>query len=154
MKRRHEGTEARRHGVGRGSRGFTLIEVIVIIVILGVLATVIAPRILSRIGQSKQSVAASNASTLVSQVRILMADAGGSIPEGETIDILWERPSFADEGMWHGPYVDTQNQLVDPWGNRYVLEAPGRNGAEVSVVSLGADGRPGGEGENADVVKP
>ncbi len=152
MRRSDEATRRRGDGVGR--RGFTLIEVIVIIVILGVLATVIAPRILSRIGQSKQSVAASNAATLVSQVRILMADAGGSIPEGETIDILWERPSFAQEGMWHGPYVDTQDQLVDPWGNRYVLEIPGREGAEVSVVSLGADGRPGGEGENADIVKP
>lgn len=134
-------------------RGFTLIEAIVIIVIIGVLATLIAPRILSRIGQSKQSVAKSNASTLANQVQMFIADHG--MPrEGSTIDILWERPSDVDPGDWQ-PYVSGADKLLDPWGNKFMLLIPGRkNTYDFDVVSYGADGTSGGEGEDKDIVVP
>jgi len=78
----------------RVRRGFTLIEAIVIIVILGVIAAVIAPRLINRIGQSRTAVAESNAQSLATAMKLFGSDCG--LPrEGDTIDILWEKPSWA-----------------------------------------------------------
>ncbi len=137
----------------RERRGFTLIEVIVIVVILGVLAAVIAPRFLSRIGQSKVSVTEANASSLATAVKLFIADHG-TPEQGATIDILWERPGNVEEAKWQ-PYVENPEKLLDAWGNKFVLRIPGeKNAFDFDVVSYGADGKPGGEGENADIVKP
>ncbi len=138
----------------RRRRAFTIVEVIVIIVIIGVIAAVIAPRLLGRIGQSKQAVAASNATTLANNVKLFMVD-NGNPGSGASIDILWTRPSDVEEAAWRGPYVDNVDALIDPWGNKFVLIIPSQNGnADFDVVSYGADGQPGGEGENADIIKP
>ena len=132
--------------------GFTLVEAIVIIIILGIIAAVIAPRFLGRIGQARTSVAESNASVLVSAMNAFMLDH--RTPEsGETIDILWERPSDIEEADWE-PYVRSADDLLDPWGRKFVLVVPGDKNFDFDVVSYGADGQPGGEDENADVVKP
>lgn len=136
----------------RGVRaGFTIIEVIVIVVILGILAAVIAPRLLQRIGQSKQSVAQSGAATLASSVQQYMIDCGK--PEsGATLDILIERPSGVGESSWKGPYLNNRDDLVDPWGHKYVLVIPGVHNVDFDVVSYGEDGQPGGEGDAADIT--
>lgn len=141
------------HDRRRGRRrGFTIIEVIVMVVILGVLAAVIAPRLLSRVGQSKQAVAASNAASLANAVRLFFADHGK--PEaGATITILWERPATVAEAAWD-PYVESAGALIDPWGKPFILRVPGEKNVDFDVVSYGADGQPGGTGEDADVVKP
>ena len=136
----------------RGSRGFTLIEAIVVVLILGVLAAVIAPRLISRVGQSKQSVAATNAATLASSVNQFLLDHGNP-GSGAGIDMLWDRPGDVAEENWE-PYVQSAEALLDPWGNPFVLRIPGEKNVDFDVVSYGADGRPGGEGENADIVKP
>src|SRR5690349_2459050 len=107
----------------RARRAFTIIEVIVIVVILGVIAAVIAPRLLHRIGQSKQSVAKSNAASLANAVRLFFTDHGRPEP-GATIRILWERPSSVAENDWQ-PYVESAKALVDPWGRDFVLKVPG-----------------------------
>ena len=148
---RHRGGPSQR--LKSRARGFTLIEVIVIVVILGVLAAVIAPRFLSRIGQSKRSVAESNAASLAQAVRLFIADHGN--PEsGAGIEILWEKPANVEDAKWQ-PYVENADKLLDPWGNRFVLRLPGeKNTFDFDVVSYGADGKPGGEGENEDVIKP
>lgn len=132
--------------------GFTIIEVIVIVVILGVIAAVIAPRLIGRIGQSKQAVAKANAGTIANNVRMFMADHGQP-EQGAAITILWERPAKVAEADWN-PYVESQDELLDPWGRQYVLVIPGTKNVSFDVVSYGADGQPGGEGEDADVVKP
>jgi len=138
----------------RARRGFTIIEVIVIVVILGVLAAVIVPRLLGRIGESKQAVARSNAASLVSNLKMFEIDCGALRP-GTTIDVLWSRPADADEGKWKGPYIDNADALNDPWGNKYILLIPSQNGnADWDIVSYGADGQHGGEDEDADIVKP
>lgn len=138
--------------VGARARGFTLIEAIVVVVIIGVLAAVIGPRLLSRVGQSKRAVAEANAASLATSMKLFFADHSAP-PDGSTIDILTERPSNVEEANYK-PYVDSAAQLKDPWGNKFVLVIPGQKNFDFDIVSYGADGKPGGEGDNADVVKP
>jgi general secretion pathway protein G len=136
----------------RRRRAFTIIEVIVMVVILGVLAAIIAPRLLNRVGQSKQAVAKSNAASLANAVRLFFTDHGK--PEsGATISILWERPPTVAQEKWQ-PYVESADALLDPWGHPYILRVPGEKNFDFDVVSYGADGQPGGTDENADIVAP
>ncbi len=139
----------------RHRRGFTLIEAIVVIVILGVLATMIAPRLISRIGDSRHAVAKSKAAALVTQVELFLADHGAKmLGESISIDVLYERPSYVSSGEYE-PYVRNEGDLLDPWGNKFGLIYPGnKNKHDFDIVSYGADGKPGGEGENEDVIKP
>lgn len=134
-------------------RAFTLVELIVVIVILAVVATLVAPRLLGRIGQSKQSVAISNAASLATGFRSMMADVGWSrVPDGVSIDALWEAPSEATG--WKGPYIENADALKDPWGAKFILVVPGSKNVDFDIVSYGADGKPGGSDEDADVIKP
>lgn len=132
---------------------FTLVEVIVVIVIIAVLAGLVVPRLVGRIGDSKQGAAKSSAATLANQVRVLMVDAGG-LPPDVSIRALFEKPGDLDASKWKGPYVDSIDKLNDPWSRPYVLVVPGQKNVDFDVVSYGADGKPGGEGENADVTMP
>ncbi len=135
----------------RGAReGFTIIEVIVIVVILGVLAAVIAPRILQRVGQSKQSVAAAGVASLATSMTNYILDCGN--PEsGASLTILIEKPPNAT--AWKGPYINNADDLKDPWGHEYVLIIPSQHGnADFDVVCYGKDGQPGGEDEDTDII--
>jgi general secretion pathway protein G len=141
------------HADRRRRRAFTLIEAIVVILILAVLATVIAPRLIGRVGQAKTSTAQSKAASLATAMKLFMTDAGLP-PPGSTIMVLWEKPSEVDASAWKGPYVDNRDALNDPWGKPFVLRIPGTKNVDFDVVSFGLDGQPGGEGENEDVVAP
>lgn len=137
----------------RRRRAFTLVEIIVVIVIIAVLATIIAPRIFSRVGQSKQAVGQANAASLATAFKTMMADCGWSrVPESVTIDALWEKPS--DATGWKGPYVENREALLDPWGKPYVLAVPPKKNVDFDIVSYGADGTEGGADENEDIRKP
>lgn len=131
---------------------FTLIEVIVVVIIIGVLAAAIAPRLIGRIGQAKAAVAKHDATELANQLRLFMADTGASINTIPDLSVLWQRPPNIAEDAWHGPYINSENDLLDPWGNPYMLIVPGQVHFDFDVVSYGADGQPGGTGENADIV--
>ncbi len=139
----------RRESFVHASRAFTIIEVIVIILILGVLAAVIAPRLLSRVSQSKQAVAASNAASLATAMKLYIAD-NGEPESGATIDVLWTKP--ASSNAWKGPYVDNEASLHDPWGNLFVLRIPGEVNKDFDIMSYGKDGAPGGTDENEDII--
>ena len=147
----HSNTHRRR---SHNHRGFTLIEAIVIIVILGVLASVIGLRLIGRIGDSKQSVAQTNASSLASAMRLFLADHSSVVDlEGQSIDVLFERPDGVNEADYE-PYVNNADALLDPWGNEFILVVPGERNLDFDIVSYGRDGEPGGEGEDADIVAP
>lgn len=134
-------------------RAFTIVEIIVVIVIIGILATLIAPRLLSRVGQARTTAAQSKAQTLATAVQSYILDCG-SLPSGATLDILMNRPGDVDASAWKGPYLQNTDQLLDPWGKPFVLIVPGKKNVDFDIVSYGADGQPGGEGDNADVTAP
>jgi general secretion pathway protein G len=135
-------------------RAFTIVEIIVVVVIIGVLATLIAPRLIGKIGQTKTNVAKGNASTLANAFSAMSLDVGG-VHSGWTIRAVWEKPSDIEGDAWKGgPYIQNEDQLKDPWGNEFVLVVPGRKNVDFDIVSYGADGKEGGEGENADVIAP
>jgi general secretion pathway protein G len=135
---------------GRG-RAFTIVEVIVIVVILGIIAAVVAPRLLNKVGDSKRSVAKSNAAAISMAMQNYALDCGMPEP-GSPITILMERPSNVEEGVWKGPYMNNEDELRDPWGNYFILVVPGNFNVDYDIVSYGKNGQPGGEGEDEDII--
>jgi general secretion pathway protein G len=134
-----------------GRRAFTIIEVIVIVVILGVIAAFVAPRLIGRVSDSKKAMAKNNAASLFTTMQLYAQDCGMPEP-GAPITVLTERPSNVDESAWKGPYLQNENDLKDPWGNFFVLVVPGNVNVDFDIVSYGKDGQQGGEGENEDIV--
>lgn len=127
----------------RHRRGFTLLEVIVVVTIIALLATLVAPKLLGNIGRSKQKVATAEVASIAQQVQLWMADNGMSrLPDDFELAMLSEGDA---------PYIVAKD-LNDPWGNPYVLVNPGDANPDFDVVSYGADSAPGGDGEDADVV--
>jgi general secretion pathway protein G len=133
-------------------RAFTLIEVIVVVIIIGVLAAAIAPRLFQRVGQSKQAVARNGAASLATSMSMFLVDTGKSIDSVQDLTVLIERPDDVEEDMWQGPYLNSADDLLDPWGNEYVLVVPGEVNFDFDIVSYGSDGQPGGEGEAGDII--
>ncbi len=124
--------------------GFTLLEVIVVVTIIALLAAIVAPKLLSNIGRSKQKVATAEVKSLAQQVQLWMADNGASrLPDDFELDLLLS----GDD-----PYLAKQDDLLDPWDNPYILIVPGEENPDFDIKSYGADGQPDGTGEDADVV--
>lgn len=128
-------------------RGFTLIEIIVVVVVIGVLATLIIPNLLSRVGSAKQSVAKQKLASIEQAIQIFNYDYG-RLPQ--TLDELVTRPGDIDADAWTEPTIKAKD-LEDPWGNPWIYRYPGQHGV-FDLLSHGADGQPGGTGEDADVV--
>lgn len=129
------------------SAGFTLIEVMVVVVIIGVLATLVLPRVLNRTDDAYQAAVKSDIQALTSAFKLYKLDNFNYPTTDQGIESLVNQPGGA-KNWKQGGYVD---QLpTDPWGNPYQYLSPGRNG-EFDVWSYGADGQPGGEGANADI---
>ena len=131
-------------------RGFTLIEIMVVVVILGILAAMVAPKILSRPDQAKVTVARSDIETISQALELYRLDNGIYPSLDQGLGALVERPTIAPEPRNWNPDGYLKKTPVDPWGNDYVYLQPGTHG-RFDLYSLGADGREGGEGLNADI---
>jgi len=128
--------------------GFTLLELLVVIVIMGLLASVVAPQVMNMFSGAKSDTAALQVETLLTALNYYKIDVGTYPTMEQGLDALWKAPSGARN--WRGPYVRKPQHLIDPWGNPYRYRVPGRE-TPVEVYSLGADNREGGDGESADV---
>ncbi|WP_269531329.1 type II secretion system major pseudopilin GspG [Chitinimonas sp. BJYL2] len=133
-------------------RGFTLLEMLVVLVIIGMLVGLVGPQLYSNVDRSKVQTAVTQAKLLKGAIETMRLDINTypSVAQGG-LRLLVERPS--DEKLarkWRGPYLEDALP-DDPWGNPYVYLIPGKNGKPFSILSYGADGKEGGEGYDADV---
>ncbi len=128
-------------------RGFTLIELLIVIVILGLLATLVAPKLFTKVGTSKQKIAKAQIAMLEQALDAFRLDVGRYPTTEEGLQALRKNPGL---DKWEGPYLPKEVPK-DPWGRDYVYKSPGNHG-EYDLYSLGADGQEGGEGENKDIT--
>lgn len=134
-------------------RGFTLLEMLVVMVIIGLLAGLVGPRIFGKVDTSKVQTAQTQIKMIKSSLGIMLLDIGGTPPADQGLRWLVEKPgSEPQQSQWKGPYLDGQLP-ADPWGNPYVLKVPGPGNQPFAVMSYGADGKEGGEGLAADIVQ-
>jgi general secretion pathway protein G len=136
----------------RRRRGFTLGELLVVVLIISMLAAVLAPRMFRGLGQAKADIARAKMTIIEDSLSRFQYDCGRlpSESEGGLEALLVAPPDLADR--WMGPYLK-QSQLLDPWGNMYIYISEGQyNPGSFDLISLGADGQEGGEGDNADIV--
>lgn len=135
----------RRHG------GFTLMELLVVLVIIGLLAGLVGPRLFSRLDASKVQTTDAQVKMLRSAVRTLQLDLGRLPTEQEGLGLLSVPPSNPREAsLWRGPYLEDKLPL-DPWGNRYQYGVPGADNQPFALWSFGSDGKAGGSGDAADI---
>ncbi len=131
----------------RDQHGFTLIELLVVIIVLGLLVGLVGPRLFGRVGQSKVAAAKAQIEFLGAGLDQYRLDIGSYPNTSQGLDALQKNPGVQN---WNGPYLK-KAVPKDPWANPYKYRAPGQHG-EYDLWSEGADGAPGGEGENADIV--
>ena len=132
----------------RRSTGFTLVEIMVVVVILGILAVLIVPRVLGRSDEARQAAAKHDIATIMQSLKLYRLDNGRYPTNDQGLQALVTKPSSAPAPSNWKPYLDKVPK--DPWGNTYQYLSPGVHG-EVDVFSLGADGQPGGTGADLDV---
>ena len=136
----------------RRQNGFTLLEMLVVMVIIGLLAGLVGPRLFGKVDSSKVQTARTQIKMLKSAMGILQLDLG-VLPNGEQ-GLKWLTEAPPNEPLrsqWKGPYIDGKLPL-DPWGNPFVFAVPGPGGQPFAIVSYGADGKEGGEGLAADLA--
>jgi general secretion pathway protein G len=136
----------------KDSRGFTLIEIMVVIIILGILAVYIGPKIMGRPGQAKQVKAKVDIAALETALKLYKLDNGSYPATEQGLLALVEKPETGNvPRKWREEgYLEKGRVPKDPWGNDFVYLSPGVHG-DFDIISYGADGVPGGEGEDKDV---
>lgn len=142
-------TSSRRPGPRGNQAGFTLLELLVVLVILGLLAGLAAPRVMEQLGGAKSKAAKLQVKNLSTALDMIRLDIGRYPTQQEGLDALVK--PISNLSTWHGPYIDKTASLTDPWGNPYHYRQPGQHGP-YDLYSLGADNAEGGEGENQDAV--
>jgi general secretion pathway protein G len=132
----------------RGEAGFTLVEMLVVITIIGLIMGLVGPRVLSFLGDSKVKAAKLQIESFGSSLDLFYLDAGRYPTASEGLAALAQRPGNA--AIWNGPYLKTGAVPADPWGHPYVYRSPAERGP-YEIVSLGSDGQEGGAGTAADI---
>jgi general secretion pathway protein G len=134
--------------VRRARRGFTLLELLVVLVIVGLLAGFVGPRLFAQVGRSEAKAARAQIAAFEKALDQYRLDTGHYPATEAGLAALTSRP--ADEPRWQGPYL-AKAAPADPWGRPYGYRSPGEQG-EYDLWSLGKDGREGGEGDDADIA--
>lgn len=133
------------------SAGFTLLELLVVLVIIGLLGSLVGPKLFGKADAAKIQTAQTQAKMFKGALETMRLDIGRFPTPAEGLALLNEQPK--DERIaarWKGPYLD-ETLPLDPWGNPYQYGVPGANGQPVAIYSFGADGKRGGEGNDADI---
>ncbi len=140
---------SRQPGLSTGRpRGFTLIELMVVLVIIGVLGALIVPNLIDRADDARVTAAKTDVNNLMQALKLYKLDNQRYPSAEQGLEALAKRPTVGTVPPNWKPYVD--KLPTDPWGRAYLYTNPGVKG-EIDVFSLGADGQPGGEGKNADI---
>jgi general secretion pathway protein G len=137
-----------KEGKPKRERELKIIEIVVVVIIVGLLATLVGPKFFGKVSSSKVNAAKAQIELLGSALDALRLDVGRYPTTEEGLKALREKPSGMD--AWKGPYLP-QEIPADPWGNQYVYKSPGDHG-DYDLISYGLDKAEGGEGENQDVV--
>jgi general secretion pathway protein G len=131
--------------------GFTLLELLVVLAILGLLVAFVAPAALRQLGSAKHKVAEQSIERIAGILDIYRLDIGSYPTTDQGLGALATKPSGVTG--WNGPYVKDANDLNDPWGRPYVYRSPSaRPSHTFDITTLGADGKPGGDGEDEDIT--
>jgi len=135
--------------VRRPVAGFTLLELLVVVLIIGLLAGFVAPRYFGQVGKSEINVAKAQIDALEKALDQYRLDTGHYPSTELGLVALVQRPQ--NEPKWGGPYL-RKDVPLDPWSRPYIYKMPGEKGGDFDLVSYGKDGQPGGTGENADIT--
>jgi general secretion pathway protein G len=132
----------------RREAGFTLLELLVVLAILGLLAAIIGPQVLRFLSGAKTQTARVQIQNIVAALELYKLDVGHYPTQAEGLNALVTAPP--SEAGWNGPYLKRETAIKDPWGEPYIYKNPGQHG-EVDVLTLGSDKAEGGTGEAQDV---
>ncbi|ADO45438.1 MAG: type II secretion system major pseudopilin GspG [Hydrogenobacter thermophilus] len=137
-------------------RGFTLIEILIVVIIIGLLAALVAPRLVGKLTESKEKIARQQIAMLSTAVELFRADVGRYPTTQEGLEALIKKPEGVPENLWKGPYIKGNKLPLDPWGNPYHYFGPDdpktkEKGVDFIIMSYGSDGKEGGEGEAKDI---
>jgi general secretion pathway protein G len=132
----------------RGEEGFTLVEMLVVITIIGLIMALVGPRVLNYLAESKVKAARIQVESFASSLDLFYLDNGRYPSTSEGLTALAQRPGSAE--AWNGPYVRSGLVPNDPWGHAYIYRSPGEHGA-YDIVSYGSDGQQGGTGTAEDI---
>ena len=136
---------------GRSSRhGFTLLELLVVVAIIGLLAAYVGPKYFGQLGKSELTLAKSQIESFNRALASYRLDLGAFPSTEEGLNALLVKPAAAPAGKWNGPYLG-KAVPPDPWGKPYIYRAPGAKG-DYDLISYGKDGQPGGSGDAADIT--
>src|SRR4051794_13674039 len=139
----------RRRAKRQGERGFTLVEILVVITIIGLMMGLVGPRVLNYLTESKTKAAKIQIESFSAALDLFFIDAGRYPTSSEGLTALLSRPGSATG--WSGPYLRSNALPNDPWGRPYVYRSPGQHGS-FDIISYGADGQEGGTGAGVDIT--